>query len=95
MTVSFRGVATVADCLALRSLKYELGGVDASFAPAVVTTVAVGITCLDAVLATALPVTTGAGTATLAQARAQGRAGQDALATTTTALAVISRLRSR
>ncbi|MFI6658134.1 hypothetical protein ACIBL8_21725 [Streptomyces sp. NPDC050523] len=86
-------VAIVTDCQTLRTLKYELVGSDATFAPEVTTAVADVVARLDVLLAAALPVTTGVGTATLAQARTQGRAVQEALAATVHAQAVISRLR--
>ncbi|GGJ69993.1 hypothetical protein [Streptomyces brasiliensis] len=83
-------VATIADCQALRILKYELTGADVSFAPAAAGAVTDVIRRLDDLLGEASTTT---GAATLTRARAQGRAVQAALAAITAAQAVISRLR--
>lgn len=88
-------LATVTDCQALRTLKYELAGTGTAFAREVTTAVTDVVARLDVLLAAACPITSGAGTANLAQARTQGRAVQDALVATAAAQAVINRLRAR
>ncbi|WP_331748709.1 hypothetical protein [Streptomyces chartreusis] len=83
---------TVADSQILRTLKYELDGVDVSFAPEAADVVADVILRLDELLGEVSPHT---GAVTLTRARAQGRAVQAALVAITAAQAVISRLRRR
>ncbi|MFD5848142.1 hypothetical protein [Streptomyces chartreusis] len=85
-------MATVADSQILRTLKYELEGVEVSFDPEAVGVVTDVILRLDELLVEVSPHT---GTATLTRARAQGRAVQAALVAITAAQAVISRLRRR
>lgn len=88
---------TEADCPRLRTLMYELAGADAASTPTSETTQVVTevVTELHALLNTAVPTATGAGSATVTQARAQGRAVQVALAAITRAQGFIHRLRDR
>ncbi|MFJ2007968.1 hypothetical protein [Streptomyces chartreusis] len=83
---------TTADSHILRTLKYELAGVDVSFAQDAAGVVTEVIRRLDDLLGQASP---RPGATNLTRARAQGRAVQGALVAITTAQAVISRLRRR
>ncbi|MFG2276840.1 hypothetical protein ACGFNY_44670 [Streptomyces chartreusis] len=85
-------VITIADSQVLRTMKYELSGMDASFVPEVAGAVTEAIRRLNELLDEAAPHT---GAATLTRARAQGRATQAALVAVTAAQSVISRLRRR
>ncbi|MEU6380066.1 hypothetical protein [Streptomyces sp. NPDC046909] len=82
------------DCRTLRSLKYELSGVDLPALPEVGTVLGAVVDRLDAFLGTALP-SHPAGTGTLTQARQQGRAAQEVLSAVDDAQDVVGRLRVR
>ncbi|MDX3569304.1 hypothetical protein [Streptomyces sp. ID05-47C] len=88
-------VATVTDCQVLRPLKYELDCAGGAFEQEVAAAIADVVARLDVLLAVALPTNTSVSTATLSQARAQGRAVQDTLAATAQAQKVVGRLRDR
>ncbi|WP_406482500.1 hypothetical protein [Streptomyces sp. NBC_01615] len=88
------GVATGADFVTLRAVKYELRCVTTPTDPDLNTALVNVTSCLEAFFSTALPAAA-TGPGTLQQARQQGRAAQEVLTAVQEAQAAVQRLRRR